>query len=121
MCMGTAQTNRCFFAAHSSNFNKLAIVLPILSVRRDKQKEKVISGFFWIVLFVFNNLGPVQTPITRRWGRMEVGVSACPQYGNRIRDWVPLFQRSYLEMGIRYSVQITKHMRLTACKDAPTQ
>ena len=97
MCMGTAQTNRCFFAAHSSNFNKLAIVLPILSVRRDKQKEKVT--------------------ITRRWGRMEVGVSACPQYGNRIRDWVPLFQRSYLEMGIRYSVQITKHMRLTACKD----
>ena len=90
--MGTAQTNRCFFAAHSSNFNKLAIVLPILSVRRDKQKEKVISGFFWIVLFVFNNLGPVQTPSLAGGGGWKSEVSACPQYGNRIRDWVPLFQ-----------------------------
>jgi hypothetical protein len=43
--------------------------------------------------FVFRKLGPVQTG----GGGMAVGVPACPQYGTRIRDSVPLSDSSYLE------------------------
>jgi hypothetical protein len=73
-------------------------------------------------LFHFSRSGPVQTgrPLPGRGGRMGVGVFArlqhtpgirqwtrelrtgsrsVPQYGTRIRDWVPLSGDSYPEMG----------------------
>src|SRR5262249_137845 len=69
------------------------------------RKKKLSRFSFWIALFVLNNLGPVQTPSPAGGGGWKSEVSACPQYGNRIRDWVPLFQRSYLEMGASYGQQ----------------
>ena len=65
----TELTHRCSCAAHACNFNRLAITRRLFATAfateaRDKQKEEMISDFYFC--FYFLELDPVHTALPRR-------------------------------------------------------
>jgi hypothetical protein len=69
------------------------LLCPRAAERKKKKRNGKKRKKSFCRIFLFQSLNWVRCipPLPPRGrGRMGVGVSACPQYGTRIRDWVPL-------------------------------